>query len=89
MVQLPIIKRARQYGYVFWHSTQDGEMAKLLGKRESVDVTFMNAPTAKKRIDWRYRRISVGWRSTRSLPPSTTMFVLRMSKSNRLEVSCQ
>jgi hypothetical protein len=89
MVEVEITKRARQYGYVFWKRRQDEAMSKLLGKRDTVDVVFMNGEHGKKNIDWRYRRISIGWRWTRPLPESKKFFVLKMSKSNKLEIQCK
>lgn len=89
MVEVEITKRARQYGYVFWKRRQDEAMAKLLRNKKAVDVVFMNANHGKKNVDWRYRRISVGWRWTRPLPESKKVFVLKMSKSNELEIQCR
>ena len=89
MVEVAITDRARKYGYVFWPIALDEEMSKLLGKRDAVDVVFMNAEHGKKNIDWRYRRISIGWRWTRSLPKSKNVFVLRMSNPNKLEIQCR
>lgn len=89
MVEIDITDRARKYGYVFWRQAQDEEMSKLLGKRAAVNVVFMAAEHGKKKIDWRYRRISIGRRWTRLLSPSKKAFVLKMSKSNKLEIQCQ
>jgi hypothetical protein len=89
VVELEITDRARQYGYVFWKHHQDEAMAGLLGKRSVVDVVFMNAHHGKKNIDWQHRRISLGWRWTRALPESDKVFVLKMSKSNKLEIQCR
>jgi hypothetical protein len=89
MVEVEITKRARQYGYVFWKYRQNDAMSKLLGNRDAVDVVFMNADQGTKNIDWRYRRISIGWRWTRPLPESMKVFVLKMSKSQKLEIQCR
>jgi hypothetical protein len=89
VVEVEITKRARQYGYVFWKHRQDDEIAELLGKREAVDVVFMNAEHGKKNIDWQHRRISIGWRWTRSLPEAKKVFVLKLSKANKLEIQCR
>lgn len=88
-MEIEITKRARQYGYIFWRRNQDEDMSRLLGKRDTVELLFMNAEHGKKNIDWRYRRISIGWRWTRSLPLSAKVFVLKISKSNKLEVQCR
>ncbi len=89
MVEIEITERARKYGYVFWKTHQDGDMSVLLGKRDRVDVVFMKADHGNKKIDWKNRRISVGWRWTRSLTESKKIFVLKMSKSNKLEIKCR
>lgn len=89
MVKVDITDRAKKYGYVFWRKAQDEAMSSLLGKREAVDVVFMNAEHGKKKIDWRHRRISIGWRWTRKLPQSKQVFVLKMSKQNKLVIQCQ
>jgi len=89
MVEVTITERARRFGYIFWPFRQDQEMATLLGERSAVEVVFMNADHGKKKIDWRYRRISIGWRWTRPLPESKKVFVLKMSKPNTLEIQCR
>jgi len=89
MVEIEITERARRYGYVFWMKRQDEEMAALLGAKGAVEVTFMGADHGKKNIDWQHRRVSIGWRWTKSLPKSTKVFILNMSKSNRLEIQCR
>ena len=89
VVTVEFTKRARQYGYVFWKYRQDDAMAELLGNRDTVNVVFMNANHGKKKIDWRYRRISLGWRWTRFLPESKKVLILKMSKPNELEIQCR
>ena len=43
MVEVEIAKRATQCGYVLWKRRQDHDMSKLLGRKETVDLVFMNA----------------------------------------------
>lgn len=89
VIQIAITDRSKKYGYVFWPRAQDDEMSALLGKRDTVDVVFMNAEHGEKKIDWQYRRISIGWRWIRSLPESKKVFVLKMSTPNKLEIQCR
>jgi hypothetical protein len=88
-VELEIKPRARRYGYLYWGRQQDVEMSRLLGKRDAIDIIFMGASHGQKRIDWKYRRISIGWRWTRSLPQSKKVFLLHVSKFNKLEIECR
>ena len=89
MVELEITKRTRNYGYVYWNAYQDEEMSKLFGKRNIIDVVFMGAEHGAKKIDWKYRRISIGVRWIRSLPESKKVFVLEILKANKLEIQCR
>jgi hypothetical protein len=88
MVEIEITDRAKKFGYVFWKRKHDQDMSRLLGKRIAVDVIFRNADHGKKIIDWKNRRISIGYRWTRSLDKSMKIFVLNMSKK-KLEIECR
>jgi hypothetical protein len=85
---IPISARARKYGYVIWTKKQDDDVRKLLDNREVVTVVFEDADLGKKRVDWRYRRISVGPSQTRQLDPQTLSFELSSPADGRLEVRC-
>ena len=90
MVKIDITDRAKKYGYVFWRKAQDEAMSSLLGKREAVGVVFMNAEHGKKKIDWRipadFNRLALGERTSRN---PNRVFVLKMSKQNKLVIQCQ
>jgi len=89
MVEIEISDRARKYGYIFWPRKQDKEMSNLLGRRDAVSVVFLNAEHGRKNIDWKHRRISIGYRWTQSLSASKTTFLLELSKANKLEIQCR
>jgi hypothetical protein len=89
MVEVALTERIRKYGYLYWKRRQDDEISNLLGQRASVDVVFMNADHGRKRIDWQYRRISIGWRWTRALPESKKVLVLKLSKDGTLDIQCR
>ena len=65
---LPITKSARQFGYVIWSSRTDALMKQLLGNRSEVPVLFNGLSIGVKSVDWKYHRISIGYKFTRALP---------------------
>ena len=73
---LAITKSARQFGYVIWSSKTDAEVRSLLGNRTEVPVSFNGLSVGVKSIDWKYHRISVGYKFTRALPESAKTFKL-------------
>lgn len=88
-IDLPITDRAREYGYVFWDKKTDQMLRDFLGERDSVSVWFNSTFIGERKIDFKYRRISVGYRFTRGLPLKFTKFVLELDMNGALKVSCQ
>ena len=89
LVELKILDRGKTYGYLYWTKSQDKKMRSLLDGLDRVQIIFRNADHGEKRIDWRYRRISLGQRWTRQIPASMKLFVLKMSSPNSLKISCK
>lgn len=83
---LPITKSARQFGYIIWSGKRDPEMRILLGNRKDVSVILNGFSLGEKPIDWKYYRISLGYKFTRALPPATTHYQLNC-KDGILEVN--
>ena len=75
-MKIAIIPRARRFGYLIWPAAIDNEMKLLMGNRDHIELVFDKAAHGEKRIDWRYRRISIGWRWTRLMPESRKYFNL-------------
>lgn len=88
VVRIPISERARRYGYVIWPKSQDDEVKKLIPDQEIIVVSFDNRDLGKKRVDWKYRRISVGSSHTRTLGKEISDFELRSPTSGCLQISC-
>jgi len=84
-MNLPITKSARQFGYVIWSLKNEQEMKRLLSDRSEVFVTFNGLNVGLRTIDWKYRRISIGYKFTRALPDTATFFYITM-KDNVLEL---
>ena len=78
-MQVSITKSARQFGYVIWNSKNEGEIQKILGKRDKISVTFNGFQIGVKQIDWKYHRISLGYKFTRALPPDAKYYALSVT----------
>lgn len=81
-----ITKSARQFGYVIWNSTNQAEIDKMLGGNTEVDVNFNGFALGTKKIDWKYHRISIGYKFTRALPENARYYYVDL-KDGVLEVT--
>ena len=86
---LPINDRSRKYGYIIWKKQMDKEVAIFLGDRKEVEVCFNDSLIGSKKIDWKFRRISIGYSRTRNLPINSKEFLLKFDEKGRLRISCQ
>lgn len=82
---LLITKSARQFGYVIWSSKTDALMKQLIGNRSEVPVSFNGLLIGVKSVDWKYHRISIGYKFTRALPKTAKVYQLSFY-DNVLEV---
>ncbi len=73
-MNIKITKGARQYGYLIWNSQIEETIEEMLRGLDSVPVKFNGFILGEKRIDWKYHRISLGYKLTRALSPDQTMF---------------
>lgn len=86
-MRLEITNRARTYGYLIWTKRQDAEVARLFSVHRDVVQVYLNDTfLGVKRIDWKFRRISLGYKYTRSLPDSARYFDIMVGKDGRLVV---
>ena len=83
---IPITKSARQYGYVIWNSTNSADVDKLFGGKKSIHVHFNDFDIGEKSIDWKFHRISIGYKFTRALPESAKSYMIDV-KRGILEVT--
>ncbi|GEM_PF-1301844 len=85
-VEFEITSRARQYGYVIWPKRRDPNLRELLGERERIDVVLNGRSLGERRVDWKYRRISVGPTATWGLGEDQNKFLLDLD-AGKLSVS--
>ena len=88
-ITIPITVRSRRYGYIYWSAKTDERIEAFLGSKESARLMFQGADHGLKKIDYKYRRISIGWKWTRQLPESVEDFVLSWKDNKTLDVVCR
>ena len=88
-IEIHISDRAREYGYVIWDKKSDQIFRDFFGAQDKVSVWFNSSFLGDKKIDMKYRRISVGYKNTRTLPLKFTKFVLEFDKDGALKISCR
>jgi len=81
-----ITKSARQFGYILWSGRSEQDIRNLLGNRAEVNIVFNGLSLGVKTIDWKYHRISIGYKFTRALPLTATEYCIALHK-DILEVS--
>lgn len=88
---VPISSSARQFGYVIWKSNLNEQMRTFLNNASHVHLIFQGADLGEKRVDWQYRRISIGYRWTRRLDEDISQYIMTFSKreGNKLAVECK
>jgi hypothetical protein len=87
-VRIPLLDRARKYGYIMWRKKNDFEMQSLLGhNKEKIEVLIDGSSIGVKNIDWKNRRIPITYSITRALPEETSSIALRVDSKKRLCVS--
>ena len=77
-ITIPITKSARQFGYIIWTRKLANQIDAILGGASKVHLYFQGIDLGEKRVDRKYRRISVGYRWTRRLPDDANIYILSM-----------
>jgi len=86
-VKLPLLNRARKYGYIVWRKKNDFDMQLLLEKMDKVEVVVNNSSIGIKNIDWKHRRIPITYTITRTLPDNISTITLKLDSKKRLIVN--
>lgn len=88
---LPITKSARRFGYIIWSLGLNEQMKAFLMETSHVHLIFRGIDLGEKKVDWKYRRISIGYKWTRRLEEDVSQYVLTFlgRNGNKLIVECQ
>jgi hypothetical protein len=86
---LPLYKRSRKYGYIYWKKAEDPKVKKFFGNCTKVKIWFQDSNLGEKKIGWKYRRISIGWSKTRSLEDHITHLNLSRHKDGSVRIVCK
>lgn len=86
---IPITKSARQFGYIIWTPKLNNQLHEFLKGASHVHLLFQGADLGEKKVDWKYRRISIGYRWTRRLGDDVSQYLLSFGDDDRkLVVEC-
>jgi hypothetical protein len=85
-VILPLINRARKWGYIIWKKTDEDNIKSLIGGKKNIEVLVNEKSIGNKSIDWKYRRIGITYTLTRALPKTVTKIELSIDAYHRLNV---
>ena len=87
ILELPIQNRARRFGYVFWLSTMDETTKSFFAGATSVLLWYNQNCIGVKAIDYEHRRISIGYKYTRTIELSCNYYVLSMNDDNNVYIT--
>jgi hypothetical protein len=87
-LEIPILERARKFGYIYWFRELDSAVIDFFKDQPTISVIFNGAELGEKQIDYKNRRISLGWRWTRRLPASVSTFSINRKDANTVDVKC-
>ncbi len=85
-VVLPLTGTGRKYGYIMWSRSQDESVRGLTGSNEFIALVLPSGLQKHQRVDWRHRRISLGYSLTRALPETIARIELRANTPGLVEV---
>jgi len=88
-LELPFTECARRWGYLYWNKRIDEKVLSFFGKSKTVEIWWDNSFLGTKRVDWRYRRISIGYRFTRAVSDSVKQFRISPRKDGSFRVVCK
>ena len=85
-LEIPIYERSKKHGYVYWTKSQDFDVKTHLKDIRSASISFNGTSLGKKNIDWKNRRISLGWAQTRNLAKNDSVFSMSFTKDKELVI---
>lgn len=81
-------KNAKRWGYLTWNKMNEEEFKKNLTS-EKVKIYLNNMYIGEKNIDWRHKRISIGYKWTRALDDSITNFIVEFEGNDTVRIECE
>lgn len=87
-IMIPILERSKKFGYIIWKKDKDFDMRAYFKDIQEVEVFFEGKNIGKKRIDWKNRRISIGWANTRKISSDKKEYKVALWKEGKLSIKC-
>ncbi|MCC3862529.1 hypothetical protein [Pseudemcibacter aquimaris] len=79
MIEIRIAERAIKYGYIYWTKKDDDKVTAEFDAVKEAEVLVNGISLGVKKIDYRYRRISIGVRIAGAFKSGS---YFRISKKN-------
>lgn len=86
-ITIPILERSRKFGYIYWKADQDEGVKKFLGDADKIKLWVWDSFIGNRRIDWKNRRISIGYSRTREIGHGISAFQLIQRKDGSIKVT--
>lgn len=69
-----------------WYKREDPLIRELIGDQAEVSLYFNGSFMGSKKIDWKNRRISIGYKWTRMIPDDHLNYVVSVEGNNKMHV---
>ncbi len=83
-ISLEIKKRNRDFGIITWPYAYDFEIKTMFDQQEIIDIEFGNKNFIRRKVSYKYRRISIGKKRLQSLDKKKN-FILTKNK-DRIQI---
>lgn len=87
-IEIPLTERCRKYGYVYWTKELDSTVTKFFAGKKRVTVVLDQYLLGDKKIDLKFRRISIGAVRAQGISKECDTFRLSLEKDGKLRVEC-
>jgi len=86
-VILPLTSTGRKYGYIIWSKARETEVRKLLGGHSTVVLVLPSGQERHRTVDWKHRRVSVGYSVTRDVKSGAECVSLEVVHDGKVKVA--
>ena len=83
---LPLTATGRKYGYIIWGKEVEADLRRLVGD-DTVTLILPGGAEKTQKVDWKHRRISLGYSVTRGLAEDVRAVHLNAPAPGRIHVT--
>jgi hypothetical protein len=85
-IEIPCTERCRKYGYLYWTKDINSLVVTFFAGKLRVKVSLGGYMIGEKKVDYKYRRVSLGMVSLKLVPDHCTHFCLSFNKDGILRI---